>query len=218
MADVALGSFDAVQRKETRSIQVGRTERETPWVSIAVGVALTLGLFALKVTSLGLKEDWGFYDDLVLLRQDLGAWGDVPWHFTQWSDIGVFALEAIVAGAAGSIVFNYAVNNISQTISNIWNQVDLSKSSDPTIMRVEPETRAWLSGLTHESAGRAADAMRVQEVRIRDLQAEIENLKAANARLDSDIEAGNARLSSAFATLIEQIRHLKEELSRRGPD
>lgn len=50
---------------------------------------------------------------------------------------------------------------------------------------------------------------------------EIERLTEENARLKGDIEDGNARLGTAFATLIEQIRNLKEELSRRdanGPE
>lgn len=214
MVDATAGAFGVQTRASTTSAKVSATIKKTPWFTVLVGLSLTAGLFALKVTALGLKEGWEFYGDLLSLQTESWRWADVEWHVTQWADVGIYVLEAAVAGAAGSVVFNYAVNNVSQTISNIWQQVDLSGSTDPTIMRVEPETRLWLNALSHESAVRAAEAMREQERRIDDLLAQISALQAQNAGLGSDMQARNTRLSEAFATIIEQIRLLREDLGR----
>lgn len=159
--------------------------------------AVTVGIAGVVIVALAvLKYLWEEtsipFDQWVGIDRTLGA------HILNLIYLVVdgAAKATIVLSVAFTLVLRSSVRNIIRQVIQIEDDTQKISTKDP--FHLDPQTGDWIK--------QWGDAGYRQE---------IERLTAENQRLRSDAENDGQRLNQAFATLIEQIRNLKDELSRR---
>lgn len=193
MVDATYADFSELKRSSSKVAK----RRLISKSSGAAGIAVTVVLIALKVLALADEKGWGLHLDH--WQETFGQIGP-----GQWPALLVIFIEALVAGAAVSIVYSFTVNHITQTVQNIWQRLE-SVGPDPRTLLVDEDTRSWVSRLT------VADLQHAQD-KLLEQQHEIQRLQRERAALVADIADQKASHDVAMQELQQKNRTLAGKL------